>query len=283
MSSRRWWCVLCSAALGASQADDRALSLIVSAPLAPSLTTAPVRATTCLGFLLPNATSVVTSAQCAITSQEPYSVVLIGMDHAPLVVTVSSLAINAQYSGEFIDDILKWRYDTATGSLDAPLTQRSASPVVFSHLPELTSPELVRYAIHANANVMTELVAGDTISPSMVFNQSEVSIVATSECEAISGKNLSYTGLLCGKSEWTSLDECCAAAAAAQQTDQLVTVKQQDGVEYAVGFVAASFACSASDNSNLFAITSAVTSVLGECFTDPHFVLLVTSIALLTS
>lgn len=95
----------------------------------------------------------------------------------------------------------------------------------------------------------------------MVFNQSAVSVVGTSEREAISGKNLLYTGLLCGKSEWTSLDECRAAAA---QEDQLVTAKQQDGVEYAVDFVAASFACSASDNSSLFVIASAVTSVLDE-------------------
>ncbi|GAB9470338.1 hypothetical protein Gpo141_00007585 [Globisporangium polare] len=242
MSPRRWWWrVLCSAALalGASRAllggdgSPRALSLIVGAPLTPA-TRAPVvqAATTCLGFLLPDATSVVTTAQCASATRAPYTVVLIGAEHTPLVVTVPSLVVNAHYSEESRDDVLKWRFNTATGSLDAPLTQRGASPVMFSRLPESIQLEreiLERYAVHTNANMTTEPAAGDDgISSSMVFTQSAVSLVATSECEAVSGKNLSGTDLLCGKRNWVSLDKCQAAAA---PTDQLVTVKQRDGVE----------------------------------------------------
>lgn len=52
----------------------------------------------------------------------------------------------------------------------------------------------------------------------MIFNQPAVSLVDVSEREAISGKNLSHTGVMCGKSEWPSRDECRASVAAVGKT-----------------------------------------------------------------
>lgn len=245
--------------------------------LAAAATLAPSAAVTtpelpCLGFLLPDAVTVVTSAQCASVSQEPHRVVLIGADHEPLLVTVASLMPHAQYRVGDRDDVSKWQFNTAIGSLDVPLAQTDASSMVFSQQePRVNVPgqtSVVLYEVHTNANVTSEPAVGDDLSHPMVFNQSTARLVATSECEAVSGVNFPHTSALCGKSEWTSLGECEAAAAAANSSgssNPLVTVKQ-DGMEYAFGFVAATYPCSASDNSSLLLITSLVDVIPGEWF-----------------
>lgn len=46
--------------------------------------------------------------------------------------------------------------------------------------------------------------------------------------------------------------------------DQLVTVEQQHGVEYVVGFVAARFPCNGRDSSSLVSIFSVLDMQLGE-------------------
>lgn len=114
----------------------------------------------------------------------------------------------------------------------------------------------------ASANAASPLADGFTLQ------HSEIQIVGNSECEAVAGKPIvgsQKNRVLCGRIEWASV-EACEAVMLTGGDGQLVTEVQDDGVEYAVGFVAETFPCGSGDpvssigksSSSLFVVVPAV-------------------------
>lgn len=264
--------------------------------------TAAARSLLCLGFLLPDARSVVTSAECAQDTSatsattsidaQRQSVVLVGTDHHPIVAAVSALQSPVQYTPALAS--AKSRASIAVGSLlsdsnksdgrssaSVASTASAKSAIVFSHPkanPNGQQPQpqrAVRYDLCTSSDQTSDLATH--ADRALVLSQTAVQFVASNECAAaIPGFGVHLPlgdDILCGKSEWSSAAACRAAidSTAAWTLDsgtpasQLVTI-EQDGVEYALGFVVASSPCSMSANgssTSAFVVTPVVDFVLG--------------------
>lgn len=233
----------------------------------------------CLGFLLPDTRSVVASATCAFADGHPVhraATVLIGANQAPVVLDIASFAAHEQPLN--IGDSSQ-PFRLAVGSITQPLASpRDANAVAFSSPP--TQPQsardqrMTRYSVQRRPRTNSGRANRIIDAASIALTHSEFVVVVTRECEiampqlAPSIRALSSAGrVVCGKSQWASIDACRAASTAKGRGESdLVTIKLRD-TEFALGFVVDSAPCSA-DASSLFVAVSAVATLQGEISTS---------------
>lgn len=278
---RRWLCTLalvaatsscccwCTSALAAANdTSANATSALRStqpstSPAIAPLTRADSAAAFCLGFLLPDQRSVVSTTHCASNSSA--RVVLIGADHAPVVVDASSFTLREQALHSNIGVAID--ASVAVATLLDPRAKLS-SGVVFD-VPTATRSEraqrMVRYTLKQQIAPLSS--EHRSTAAGVALAQFELHAVATSECEAITTKPLAQHRrgtTLCAKGKWPSVVECeraqqdseASSAGLSASASELVTL-QQRGAEYAVGFVTARSPCSAS-GSRAFLVSAVV-------------------------
>lgn len=270
--------------------------------LAPAMTMTTVAATTtdtCPGFLLSDKRSVVASTRCvsseflspqsadiARLESQPHSVVLIGANHAPVVLIAASFEQHSLVSGEatspeYLESSSSASSHAMAGTLQnssgSPVASLSAaarttsedatndvvSPIVFGAVPgpaeegdrqRILRYDLVRQSSNVGDATRARVSGIEITSGAVTLEQSRVAIVASSECVVAASEQLTlqqphqqwFTGALCGTTTWPSAN-ACAVAHESLDAGQLVTV-EQGGVEYAFGFAVESFGCVSSSS-----------------------------------
>lgn len=254
------WCAAIAAALVLTLVSPTVSSVAPTAESTPETTACP-------GFLLPDKSSVIASARCVTVVsdtqrtplQQSHSVVLVGTDRAPVVVTADSFEQHTLVNGASSSSWSSERaaaYSAVVGKLhaavaDATVTSGVASPIVFAAAPA-PAGRVLRYGIARRADSSSPIPSLNGVDASAAkvshLEQSEVQIVANSECEAALSKLVPLqqwvSGALCGKTKYANAGACAAAVTSAG-AGQLVII-EESGAEYALGFVAESFHCTTS-------------------------------------